>query len=270
MKAVLTLICCLLSFGLLAQNRPLSDGNKAYKEGDYEKAAQHYKEAISTNPSSAAASYNLANALYKQKHFDSARAQMEQAKKLTGEAEIQSRLNYNQGNSYMEAEQWQEAIERYKDALRANPNDQDAKYNLSYAWKMWKRQQEQNQDQQKNQDQNQDHNQDQDQNQDQDSSGDDQGKEEGDKPDQQPQGEQDAEDKESGNEQDPDDSQQGDDADGKNAEDEQQGQRPKPMPSKLTEKQAEQLLQALQKEEAALQEKKGKEEGQPVYQEKDW
>lgn len=51
---------------------------------------------------------------------------------------------------------------------------------------------------------------------------------------------------------------------------EEQDKRPQPQQSKLSEKQAEQLLNALQQEEKKLQDKHKKAKGTPVKVEKDW
>ena len=83
---------------------------------------------------------------------------------------------YNKGNTHIIKNEYDKAIEAYKQSLRLNPNDVDAKKNLAFAKKMQKeqekkdknqdknKQQQQNQD--KNQQQNQDKNQQQQQNQD--------------------------------------------------------------------------------------------------------
>jgi tetratricopeptide (TPR) repeat protein len=86
-----------------------------------------------------------------------------------------SETHYNAGNSLFQQRKLEEALEEYKNALRANPSDMDAKFNLAYTKKLLekdKQQQQQNQDdknQDKNKDQNQDNkdNKDQQQNQDQ-------------------------------------------------------------------------------------------------------
>ena len=51
---------------------------------------------------------------------------------------------------------------------------------------------------------------------------------------------------------------------------EQEKQQPQSQPSKLSQKQAEQLLNALKEEEKKLQEKMKKEKGVPVKMSKDW
>ncbi len=63
---------------------------------------------------------------------------------------------YNLGNTLMSQQKYKESIEAYKKALRVNPDDQDAKYNLEYARKMLSNQQQQQQNQDQNQDQDQD------------------------------------------------------------------------------------------------------------------
>lgn len=263
MKGIFTIICCLLSLGSFAQHQSLKKGNQAYREGKFDEAAQWYEEAISRDPSSAAARYNLSNSLYQQEHYDSARGIMEAAKGMMTDSLRRADLNYNQGNTYMKERQWEKAIEKYKEALRRNPGDLDAKYNLSYALKMLKSDESQ-QDQQKEDQQKEDQQQDQ---QDE--------EQEGNQDDPQPQGDQDSDETEKGNEEDKDPHQQGEDEEDrgnqpKDESDAQEQKRPQPRPSKLSERQAEQILQALQKEEANLQDRKNKGEGQPVYQEKDW
>ncbi len=261
MKGVFTIICCVLALGAFAQNQNLKKGNQAYRDGQYDQAARWYGEALSQDPQSAAALYNLSNSLYKQERYDSARGVLEAAKGFARDSSLHSWLHYNQGNTYMKERKWKEAIEKYKEVLRKDPGDMDAKYNLSYAWKMLRNEENQ-------QDQNQQDPQNDPQNDDQ------QGRQDGDKEDQQPEGDQESEETESGQQQDKDPNQKGEDEQGKGEqpkdEEKSDRERPKPMPSKLSEKQAEQILQALQKEEANLQDKKNRGEGQPVFQEKDW
>ena len=57
---------------------------------------------------------------------------------------------YNIGNAWLKAQQPQKAIQSYVDGLKLNPDDQEAKYNLSAALRMLQQQQQQQQ-QQKNQ-----------------------------------------------------------------------------------------------------------------------
>ena len=79
---------------------------------------------------------------------------------------------YNLGNSFLKSNKLKESIDAYKNSLRLNPQNLEAKYNLAHAQDLLQQQQQQqqqNQDQQQqkqdknNQDQNKEKEQDQDQ-----------------------------------------------------------------------------------------------------------
>lgn len=244
-----------------AQEKKLvREGNKLYEAKKYKDAANAYQQALMKNPTYTPGLFNLGNSLYQEKQFDAARKVLSSAAKTTNEKDVKGGMNYNIGNTYMAEQKWEDAINAYKQALRNNPQDADAKYNLSYAQQMLKKQQQQDKDKNKNNkdknkdDKNKDKNkqdQDKDNKQDQDKNKQDQqnkdGKDKEDKKDQQDQQDKDQQDKE-----------------------DKQDQRPQAQPSKLSEKQAEQLLNALQQEEKKLQDKLQKGKGVPVKVEKDW
>jgi len=252
-------IVCLLITGMAcnvtyAQERKMvKEGNKLYENKDYKAAAEAYQKALQKNPSYTPGLFNLGNSLYQQKQFEQARKVLDATAKSSKEKDGKAAANYNIGNTYMQEQKWQEAVDAYKKALRNNPQDADAKYNLSYALSKLKQEQnggggKDNKDQDKkddkkdnkdNKDQNKDQNKDN-----KDQKGDD--KKEQDKQDDK----QDQQDKKEG--------------------DKDKGERPQPQPSKLTEQQADQLLNALQQEEKKLQDKMQKEKGIPLKVEKDW
>ena len=63
-------------------------------------------------------------------------------------SEIEADSYYNLGNTMMAQEKYAEAFEAYKNSLKINPNDEDARYNLEYArWKLIQQQQQQQQQQ---------------------------------------------------------------------------------------------------------------------------
>ena len=144
--------CCLLQGAAVAQDRKLVlDGNNFYNQQKFKEAAETYRKALEKTPSSVPASFNLGNALMKQEKYEEARKVMQEAAKTTKDKGVQSGANYNTGNAYMQERKWSDAVTAYKNALRANPKDGDAKYNLSYAQSML-RQEQQKQQQQQNQD----------------------------------------------------------------------------------------------------------------------
>jgi Ca-activated chloride channel family protein len=61
--------------------------------------------------------------------------------------ELAGQAWYNLGNAYFDAEQWPQAFEAYKEALRLQPGDLDAKHNLELAIQELQEQQQQAQEQ---------------------------------------------------------------------------------------------------------------------------
>jgi tetratricopeptide (TPR) repeat protein len=116
------------------------------------------------------AGFNLGDALYKQKKYDEAGKQFLDNSNVTMNNRKKSNSFYNLGNSMLNNSKIEESIEAYKNSLKLNPNNPEAKYNLAYAQDLLKQQQKQQQqqnqnknnkdnkkdDQKKDQDQNQD------------------------------------------------------------------------------------------------------------------
>lgn len=236
------MVMCSMVVGASAQSQKLvRDGNKLYEQKKYKEAGAAYQQAIQKDPTSIPGMFNLGNSLYQQKQYEASRKVLANAAKNAKDKSAKAEVNYNIGNTYMSEKKWDEAIEAYKRTLKNNPQDADAKYNLSYAKAMLKKDQEQKD---KNKDKNKDQNKDNKDQQDKDK------KNKGDKDkDQQNKGDQD---KDKKDQQDKDD------------------QRPQSQPSKLSQQQADQLLNALQQEEKKLNDKMQKEKGVPVKTEKDW
>ncbi len=249
-----TIVLCLMVTVAFAQpKKEVREGNKLYKEQKYKEATAEYQKALQKQPSYIPGLFNLGNAQYQQKEFEGARKVFEGTAKTAPEKNQQSAANYNIGNTYLEEKKYKEAVEAYKEALRKNPQDEQAKYNLSYALEMLKNQQGGDGKDKNKKDDKKDK---------QDEKKDDKKDENKDKKD--GENEEQKEDKK-----DKQDQQQQDQQD-KKEEKEEKDKRPQPQPSKLSEQQAEQLLKALQQEEKKLQDKMKKGKGVPVKVEKDW
>ncbi|MFK7797198.1 MAG: tetratricopeptide repeat protein [Aureispira sp.] len=163
-----------IGVGLQAQTEhsALLKGNQAYQDGDFLSAIGLFEQAIEKNESSLKGHYNLGNALYKNQQYAAAVEHFQQAvEQAEGDQQKASAL-YNLGNSYLAQAQAQQApskesktqlesaISAYKDALRNNPRDFEAKNNLATAYKLLRKQQPpQDQQQQNQQQQNQEENQ---------------------------------------------------------------------------------------------------------------
>jgi len=245
------IICCIACAGAEAQtNALMREGNMLYDEKRYKDAANVYNKAVTKNPTYSPGMFNLGNALYQQKQFDATRKVMENAAKVSKDKDTKGEANYTIGNTYMEEKKWEDAIEAYKNALRNNPRDADAKYNLSYAEEMLKKNQQGGGG--KNKKDKNDKNNKQDQKQ--------QDKDKQDK---------DKQNKDQQNKDQQNKDQQNKDKQDKD-KDQQDQQHPQGQPSKLSQQQADQLLNALQQEEKKLQDKNQKEKGIPVKMDKDW
>jgi tetratricopeptide (TPR) repeat protein len=132
-------------------NSTIRRGNNAYNDKKFKDAEIDYKSAVTTDPKSFAGNYNLGNTYYKQGNMEEAGKQFMQSAGTTKDAVEQSKAYYNLGNTYLKAEKYQESVDAYKMALRQNPKDDDARYNLAYALNKLKAQQQKDNKQNKNQ-----------------------------------------------------------------------------------------------------------------------
>jgi Ca-activated chloride channel homolog len=145
--AVLTCSC----FAATAQTNSISQGNELYKAGQFEQAEIQYRKALESDPNNTTAMYNLANALHKQgKHEEAIRINGTLAK-VAKENTLKSSAYYNQGVSYTKLNNLEASIESYKNALRQNPGDQQARENLEKALLQLKKKQQQQQQQKQKQ-----------------------------------------------------------------------------------------------------------------------
>lgn len=139
-------------------------GNKAYQQEKYSEAGKFYQSAVEGNAASKEASFNLGNAHYRQKEWDKAIENFNHSISLEQENPLGASAGWhNIGNTILQKKDLQKSMEAYKMALRLNPNDNEARYNLAVVQKMIQDEeqnqgggeQDQQQDQEKNQDQQQ-------------------------------------------------------------------------------------------------------------------
>lgn len=146
MNKLLTLtlfIICAISLQAQSDKQQLRKGNRAYNKDDFEQAANSYRNALDKNPLNDKASFNLGNALFRQNNFDEALERFKSTADMTRDRNREARALYNAGNSLLEAGKYGESIPFYQGALRIDPNDDDARYNLAYAMRMMQQQQQQ-------------------------------------------------------------------------------------------------------------------------------
>ena len=225
--------------------REVRRGNRDFRKENYKEAELQYFRALAKDSLSFAANYNMANTLYRQENYDQALKHLERLEEVAADSPAAADFYYNLGNVAMAKEEYQKAVDAYKQSLLRNPGDVEAKENYIYAKAKLKEQQDQQNDQ-NNQDQNnQDQNQNNDQNQDK---KDDQNKNDDQNKDQQDQNQ--------------------DQQDQKKDQQNQSGSEPKISPQA-----AQQMLQAIQAKEKETQEKVNKEKAAALssrQKEKNW
>jgi len=229
-------------------------GIKQYAAGEFDAAGESFERAIEHDPLSHTLQFNRGAALYRQGRYDEAAGDFALAGK-TGDQELARDAMYNLGNTHFKASDLKSAIEAYKEALRLDPNDAEAKHNLELALQ---KQQEQEQQDQQQEDQQQE--QDDEQQEDEDQQQDDQQQEEEDEQ-QQDQQEQQQDDEQ---EQDEQQSSEGDEQSPSPADQRDEGE--------LSEAQARRLLHALASQDAEMQKliRRVPQRRQPREGEKDW
>lgn len=131
MNYKLTLFFFLLFQLALAQttNDAVAKGNLYYKQGEFELAERQYRHALPGE----VAQYNLADALVQQKRYKEALEILNSLINATKEPVTKQAAHYNAGVVYSKLQDNAAAIEAYKNALRMNPSDKEARENLQKA-----------------------------------------------------------------------------------------------------------------------------------------
>jgi tetratricopeptide (TPR) repeat protein len=137
MKIKLLILFLIFSRAMSAQSSQaenyIRSGNDFYKQLQFDKAASDYNKAIETNPADNKAKFNLANTLYKQNKQDEALKLISEVADKEQKAELKAKAYYNQGVIFSQQKKLEESIEAYKNALRLNPGDKEARENLQKA-----------------------------------------------------------------------------------------------------------------------------------------
>jgi len=161
MKKTAIILILLAPVYLFAQSpevdKNISAGNEFYKQQQYDKAAEEYKKAITANPANGTAKFNLANTMTKQGKQGEAMRSLTEIADNTKETDLKSKSFYNKGVILTQQKRLEESIESYKNALRQNPDDKEARENLQKALlELKKKEKPKQQDQKKKQDQKKD------------------------------------------------------------------------------------------------------------------
>lgn len=114
-------------------NEKLFSGNEFFKQGQYQQAEKKYSEALAEMPESFVAKYNLAVALFKQGKKEEATKGFTVVAEKTKDKMLASKAWYNKGVILSKQKEIEASVEAYKNALRKNPDDKEARENLQKA-----------------------------------------------------------------------------------------------------------------------------------------
>jgi tetratricopeptide (TPR) repeat protein len=132
------------------QNSFIRKGNQLYKKGEYDKSLSEYERAIKLDPANPLANYNFGNALFRKEKWEDAEKNFETVITNSKDDGIREQAFYNKGVSLTKQKKLEESIEAYKNALRLNSSDEDARVNLQKALlELKKRDESQKQSEQK-------------------------------------------------------------------------------------------------------------------------
>ena len=220
----------------------LRQGNELYQKEQFTDASVSYQKALGSNSNYDKATYNLGNALYKNKNYKEAIPQYELTAKTATNKFTRAEAFHNIGNANMESKNYQGAVDAFKNALRNNPTDDETRYNLAVAQKLLDKEKQDNKDDKDKKD-----------------------KDDKDKKDQKDKDKKD-DDKDGEGDKDKDKKQN------PKKDKKKEPQKPKPQPGKMTPQQVKQLLESFNNEEKKTQKKMNakKAKGKKVKQEKDW
>ncbi|MBI2386973.1 MAG: VWA domain-containing protein [Elusimicrobia bacterium] len=122
------------------------EGNRLYNQGRFAEALKKYGEAVERHPDVPEIYFNMADAYLRLGENAKADAAWAKYLSLTPDAKKQSQTLFNLANSALMAKDGEKAIELYKEALRRDATNMDAKWNLEALKQQQKEQQEQQKD----------------------------------------------------------------------------------------------------------------------------
>ena len=241
MKNILFILSFLMSFNTFAQNKKsfLRDGNELYADSSYNEAEMQYRKSLEKDQDYFNASFNLADAVYKQERYEESSALFDALKDNAPTETDLAKVYHNLGNSLVKEQKLEEAIEAYKSSLRINPKDKDTRHNLAITHK----QKQQQEKEQENKDEN---------------------KDEKDEQEQEKEGKNKEEEKQN--------KEQEQSQENKEQQEEKNESKPQEKKEEMSKETAEKMLEAIQQKEKELQEElqKKKVKGKRVKVLKDW
>lgn len=146
---VLSFFCA----ALLAQKNDaaIHRGNELYKQKNYEGSLQEYKKALTTDPKNPTATYNNGNAQFRNNKPDEAMQSYDNTIENAKDKAVRQKAFYNKGVVLSKQQKLQESIDAWKESLKLDATDNEARENLEKALMEQKKQQDQKNNENKDQ-----------------------------------------------------------------------------------------------------------------------
>jgi Ca-activated chloride channel family protein len=129
----------------------IRSGNRYYKQKQIDQSQKEYEEAVRQAPDNPAANYNLGNAQFRKNNYEEASKSYDASVAHAQDNTSREKGYYNKGVAMSKQKKLQESIDSWKNALKLDASDQDARENLQKALMELKQQQQQQKDQKKDQ-----------------------------------------------------------------------------------------------------------------------
>lgn len=166
----LLVVCGEVAAQQMPERRIVRKGNRQYERGDYDKSIDSYSRALQHAPNNFEAKFNTGNVQYRMALQDTTTVNNQMLSKAENTLRKLSQdstrtdieradVVYNLGNTLFAQQKLQDALDCYRNAMRLNPDDKQAKYNYALTKELLKQQQQQQQQDQQQQDNNNENNQ---------------------------------------------------------------------------------------------------------------
>lgn len=160
---ILALLTCLTSFGQATKRERnlIKQGNEYFNKKQYSKAEESYSRVLEINPNSQIAKYNLGSTMLRQRGGNSekdvardsliSRYLSDVGSNTSAPASLRAHSFYNLGKLAYDRKDYANSVNYFKQSLKIDPKDDQARKNLRMAQKKLQ-QNQQNQDKNKNKD----------------------------------------------------------------------------------------------------------------------
>ena len=128
---------CLVGLAVSAQaqkeNALIRKGNRFYKQKQFDESQAEYQKAIQQAPTNPSANYNLGNTQFRKNNFDDAVKSYDATVDNSTDQSLKEKGLYNKGVALIKQQKLDESIDAWKNSLRLDPADSDARENLEKA-----------------------------------------------------------------------------------------------------------------------------------------